>query len=82
VIALDRGSIELVTAAAFAGRFPEIAIPCLPFIGACAIAVASLPTAEAMLRRGGIAVRRIGDRLVAPFPDALGLGAWLFAESA
>ncbi|HUI96815.1 MAG TPA: VOC family protein [Xanthobacteraceae bacterium] len=77
-IALDRGTIELVTADAFAARFPEIAIARLPFIGACAIAVASLATAEAALHSGGIATRRSGDRLIAPFPEPLGIGAWVF----
>ena len=35
VAQLDRGRVELVTADAFRGRFPEIAIPSLPFMGAC-----------------------------------------------
>jgi hypothetical protein len=82
VIALDRGRVELVSADAFRGRFPEIAIPSLPFMGACTIAVASLATTEAALRRGGIAPRRAGDQLMAPFPDSLGSGAWIFAEQA
>ncbi len=77
-IALDRGRVELVTTEAFSRRFPEIAIPSLPFMGACTIAVASLATAEAALRQGGIAMRRDGVRLVARFPDELGLGAWVF----
>jgi hypothetical protein len=77
-IALDRGRVELVTAEAFSRRFPEIAIPSLPFIGACTIAVGSLTSAEAVLRHGRIAVRRDGMRLVARFPDELGLGAWVF----
>jgi hypothetical protein len=79
-IALDRGRVELVTADAFSRRFPEIAIPSLPFMGACAIAVASLAAAEAALRRGGIAVQRDGTRLVARFPQELGVGAWVFSE--
>ncbi|MBO0711741.1 MAG: VOC family protein [Acetobacteraceae bacterium] len=79
-IKLNRGSIELLTLAAFAGRFSEIAIPRLPFMGAYAVAVGSLATAEEALRRGGIAARRDGDRLIARFPDALGIGAWVFAE--
>jgi hypothetical protein len=78
IIALDRGRVELVTAEAFSRRFPEIAIPSLPFIGACTIAVGSLTSAEAVLRHGRIAVRRDGMRLVARFPDELGLGAWVF----
>lgn len=79
-IALDRGSISLVTPEAFTRRFPELAIPSLPFMGACGIAVTSLASAETALRRGGLAARRDGERLVAPFPDALGVGAWVFEE--
>jgi hypothetical protein len=79
-IALDRGSIALVTPEAFGRRFPELTIPSVPFMGACGIAVTSLASAEAALRRGGLAARRDGERLVAPFPDALGVGAWVFEE--
>ncbi len=78
-IVLDRGRVELITADAFGGRFPEIAIPSLPFIGACTIAVASLATTETALRRGGVAHRRAGDQVIARFPDELGTGAWAFA---
>ena len=38
-------------------------------------------SAEAVLRSGGIASRRAGDVLVAPFPEELGKGVWLFSES-
>jgi hypothetical protein len=51
-------------------------------MGACTIAVASLATTEAVLRRGGITPRRAGDQLLAPFPDELGAGAWIFTELA
>jgi hypothetical protein len=80
-IALDRGRIELVTADAFGRRFPEVKIPSLPFMGACAIEVASLAVAESILRKGGIVPCRDGDRLVAPFPHDLGDGMWEFVES-
>jgi Glyoxalase-like domain len=80
-ITLDRGRVELVTADAFGRRFPELTIPSLPFMGACTIAVESLATTEAILRNGAIAARRNGERLVARFPDELGQGAWVFAES-
>ncbi|HEY2136257.1 MAG TPA: VOC family protein [Xanthobacteraceae bacterium] len=80
-IALDRGRIELLAPEAFSRQFPEIAIPSLPFMGACTIAVRSLATAEGMLRQGGIAVRRDGGRLIARFPDELGVGAWVFEEA-
>jgi len=79
-IALDRGRIELVTRAAFEAALPEITPPVLPFIGAYGIVVASLDTVETMLARAGLRTRRTGDCLVAPFPEELGRGAWLFSE--
>ena len=79
-IALDRGRLELVTAAAFSRRFPELTIPSLPFMGACTIEVESVAAAEAVLRRGGIELRRAGERLVALFPEELGRGIWEFVE--
>ena len=79
-VQLDRGRIELVTREAFAAALPEIAIPSLPFIGACGVTVTSLDAAEAVLRGGGLASRRAGDILVVPFPEELGKGAWLFGE--
>ena len=81
-IALDRGRLELVTADTFGRRYPDIAMPGLPFVGACTIAVASLAAAETALRRGVIAVRRDGERLIVRFPDELGIGAWAFEEKA
>ena len=78
VVWLDRGRVELLTPGAFGRRFPELAIPSLPFIGACAIDVASLAVAEAALRQGGLAPRRDGERLVVRFPEELGVGAWEF----
>jgi hypothetical protein len=77
-VALDRGRVELLSPAAFGRRFPELAIPSLPFMGACAIDVVALATTEAALRQGGLAARRDGERLVARFPEELGVGAWEF----
>jgi hypothetical protein len=79
-VQLDRGRIDLVTRDAFAALLPEIAIPALPFIGACGVTVTSLDAAEAALRTGGLATRRTGNGLVAPFPQELGRGAWLFSQ--
>ena len=79
-VALDRGRIDLVTPEAFAAALPEIAIPSLPFIGGYGVTVASLDGVEATLRSGGVASRRAGDALIAPFPEELGKGAWLFSE--
>jgi glyoxalase-like protein len=77
-IALDRGRVDLMSADAFARRFPELAIPNLPFMGACEIQVASLDAAEAVLRKGGLTPVRRDGRLVARFPPELGCGAWVF----
>jgi hypothetical protein len=79
-IALDRGRLELVSADAFQRRLPELAIPSLPFAGAYAIRVASLPRADDLLRRAGLTTRRDERGLIVPFPAELGRGAWLFAE--
>ena len=75
---LDRGAIELLPAAAMAARWPDLAIPSLPFMAGCGIAVRSLESAEAMLRRGGIGVTRIGRGIEARFPPELGHGVWQF----
>jgi hypothetical protein len=80
-IVLDRGRIELLSADAFAQRLPGVAIPSLPFMGAYEVGVKSLPALGAILRRAGLTTRQIGAHLVTPFPDELGCGAWLFAES-
>jgi hypothetical protein len=82
MITLDRGAVVLVPAGAFTTMLPEAPIPSLPFVGAYGVRVASLATAEAVLHRSGIALRRAGNSLVARFPDELGLGAWVFAENA
>jgi glyoxalase-like protein len=79
-VALDRGRIDLVTREAFAAALPEIAIPSLPFIAGYGVTVASLDAVEAMLRNGGLSLRRAGDVLIAPFPGELGQGMWLFSE--
>ena len=74
---------NLFSADAFAAMFPEIAMPRLPFIGAYAVRVQSLATVEALLKQeqhARASPRR--GRLVVPFPDELGVGAWLFVENA
>lgn len=81
-LALDRGRVQFVTAKTFAALLPEIVVPGLPFIGAYAVAVASRDATESVLRRGGVRTRRDGGMLVAGFAEELGLGAWLFVETA
>jgi len=78
-VQLDRGRIDLVTREAFAAVLPEVAIPALPFVGACGIAIRSLDTVATLLRDSGLPWRRKGDCLVVPFPRALGEGAWLLS---
>jgi hypothetical protein len=79
-IALDRGRVDLVTAAFFAQMLPEIPIPSLPFAGAYGIRVKSLAALDAILTGADLKRRRRERDLVATFPEQLGLGAWLFTE--
>ena len=70
-IQLDRGRVELATAEAFAQKFPEIAIPSLPFIGSYGIKVKSLAALQEIFTRAGLS--RCGNppmRLLAPFPKS------------
>jgi hypothetical protein len=80
-IELDRGRLHLVTARAFTHMLPEVPIPSLPFAGAYGIKVKSLTKLQELLTRGGVSTRRREHDLVATFPEELGHGAWLFAES-
>ncbi len=80
-VQLDRGRIDVVTRDAFIAALPEIVIPSLPFIAGYGVTVKSLDATESVLRSGGLSSRRAGDVLVAPFPDELGKGMWLFSEN-
>jgi hypothetical protein len=77
-IDLDRGRVDLVAPATFTEMHPQIPIPSLPFIGAYEIRVGSIESVERTLMQGEIATQRIGQSLVAVFPEELGRGAWLF----
>jgi hypothetical protein len=79
---LDRGRVQLVAATALARLFPGLAIPDLPFMAAYGIAVTSLEQAAACLRAGDVACERQGGYITAPFSDDLGVGCWVFVESA
>jgi hypothetical protein len=81
-VALDRGRVQIMSATDLASLIPDITVPSLPFIAAYAIMVVSLDHAEQALRARGITPRRHGPMLIVPFPRELGLGAWLFVESA
>jgi Glyoxalase-like domain len=79
---LDRGSVQLVPAASFGQLFPRLPIPDLPFMAAYGVTVASLDRAATCLQAGGLAFDRAAGHIVAPFPDDLGTGCWVFVESA
>jgi hypothetical protein len=79
-IVLDRGQVQLVSKDAFTAMLPEIEVPRLPFLGAYALQVRSLAIAEDVFRQSHQPMRRHGAALVVPFPEVLGLGAWLFVE--
>jgi hypothetical protein len=81
-IALDRGQVQLMSKDAFAALLPELPVARLPLLGAYAIRVRSLAAVEILLRQERLAARRLGAALVAPFPEDLGVGAWLFVENA
>jgi len=81
-LTLDRGQVQLVSEAVFTATLPDIAVPRLPFIGAYAVQVRSLSTCENLMKQAGIKARRHSSALIVPFPDDLGVGAWLFVENA
>ncbi len=82
IIEFDRGRIDLVRAEAFTQLLPGLGIPSLPFIGAYTIVVRSLAAVETIFANAGLHTRRMGQALVAPFPDELGHGVWMFAQAA
>jgi hypothetical protein len=79
---LDRGRVQLVTSESLRELFPRLAVPGLPFMGAYGIAAASLDETVACLQAGEIAFERHGGCVVAPFPEELGMGCWVFSETA
>ena len=78
---LDRGCVQLVDSSALTRVLPDLPIPSLPFIAAYGIAT-SLPQTTAYLRGSHIKFDWSGDRVIAPFPDELGIGCWVFVENA
>jgi hypothetical protein len=79
---LDRGRVQLVAATSLTRLFPALAIPDLPFMAAYAIAVTSLDRVMDWLQAGQIPLERQAGYIVAPFPDELGVGCWVFVEDA
>jgi hypothetical protein len=79
---LDRGRVQLATAEALGKLFPRLAIPGFPFVAGYGIAVASLDQVAACLQANEVAFERQAGHIVAPFPDDLGDGCWVFVEQA
>jgi hypothetical protein len=82
MVARDRGRVQFVVPDAVPRLFDGITVPDLPFIAGYGLRVGSLAAATACLRAGGIAYGEHDRCVIAPFPDALGIGAWAFVERA
>jgi hypothetical protein len=79
---LDRGRVQLASASSLGQLFPRLPIPSLPFMAGYGVAVEALDRVATSLQAGGIAFERQAGYAVAPFPDDLGAGCWVFAENA
>ena len=79
LLRLERGGVLLVERKPFEDMLGPV--PRLPYIGLYALRVASLATCENLLSRNELNPARQGNVLLVRFPEALGLGAWLFVES-
>jgi hypothetical protein len=77
---LDRGGVQIMDASIFARTVPGLRIPSLPFIGAYAVRVHRLIATANVLRAQGMAFEQRDRMLFAPFPQDLGIGAWIFVE--
>jgi hypothetical protein len=75
---LGRGGVQLMPARALEPFLGDMPRP--PFIALCAIRVASRDRVRSHLSRNGLGSHSHGAMLVAPFPPALGQGAWAFVE--
>jgi Glyoxalase-like domain len=78
---LDRGQVQLVDTSAASRLVPGLRIPGLPFVAAYGIATSLLLT-TGYLGAGHIPFDWSGECVIAPFPDELGAGCWVFAERA
>jgi hypothetical protein len=78
-IRLERGAVHFTSADRLAEFVPLM--PALPFIGLYALRVASLPRVQSLFEAAGLEIRPHGAGFVAPFPEPLGQGAWIFHEN-
>ena len=79
---LDRGRVQLVAPTSFGRLFPRLAIPDPPFMAAYGIAVTSLAQGVACLQAGHVGFESRDGCVIAPFPEELGMGCWVFVETA
>jgi hypothetical protein len=79
---LDRGRVQLVSTRSWGGLLPQLAVPGLPLMAGYGLAVASLDQTVASLQAGDVAFEQDGGCVVAPFPEELGVGCWVFVENA
>lgn len=70
---LDRGVLDLVPPAVFAGS-----VPSLPFMACVRLGVRDLKVAAACLSRGGIQHQSAAGCLTVPLPVDIGTGTWQF----
>jgi len=82
IVRLDRGAVVLVDRDALASLLPEVPVPALPFMAGYAIGVQSLRSATAIVQRARLPWRAFAGGIVASLPDELGVGAFIFVESA
>ena len=73
---------NLFSSDAFAAMFPEIAMPQPAVHGRLCGAGAIARRGRGAAATGGHGDAPLGAALVVPFPDELGVGAWLFVENA
>jgi Glyoxalase-like domain len=79
---LDRGRVQLVDTDALEKLVPRLAVPDLPFMAAYGLAVTSLERTAASLLAGDVAFERRDGYMIALFPADLGIGCWVFVETA
>jgi hypothetical protein len=82
MVRLERGGVLITDAATISRLLPEIKSPALPFIGLYAVTVRSLAVLKDVLARNHLPFRHDAGTVTAPFPGDLGIGAWMFVETA
>jgi Glyoxalase-like domain len=82
IVRLDRGSVLIVAPDKLDQLMPGISVRTVPFMGVYAVEVKSIATLENVLSQNGMSFVRQERSILAPFPDELGIGAWVFVEGA